>query len=153
MGRSDMYSLKDRYKFDLPSEWEDQTVYHFRGPRIGSVEHIMRLAVDRNLQYTEIKSFAREKSDPIKNQMSDIEVLKDKETTIDGGNPVWEFVYKWVPSDDMVSIHKYIFVISEKIGFTFSCEFTKKSFKMLGDHVKEVVESAVPGTYRPIEED
>ncbi len=153
MNKSDMYDLRNRYKFELPSEWEDQTVYHFRGPRIGNVEHMMRLAVDRNLQHTEIRSFAQEKCDPIKNQMSDVEVLKDKEVTIDSGNPAWEFVYKWVPSDDIASIHKYIFVISEKIGFTFYCEFTKKSFKMLGDHVRQVVESAVPGTYDPIEED
>jgi len=148
-----MENIKDRFIFDLPGEWEDQTVYHFRGPRLGDTEHMVRLTLDRNLQHDEIKSFATEKSNPIKNQAQNIEVLKDKEVTIEGGYPVWEFIYKWVMADDLVTYHKYVFVIAGKLGFTFSCDFTKKTFKILGLQIQDLVDSVVPGSYTPIEEE
>jgi len=134
------------FNIKLPRGWQDQTSYYFRGPEIDGEVHEMHLNVDRFLQDSDIRRFAEEKTDPIKS-MQGLEVLKDEEVTLEGGNPVYEFVYKWIPADGIVEINKYVFVISDDMGFMFSARFSRKSYKMLGGQMKEIVERMLPGTY------
>ena len=147
-----MISTKDRFKINLPDGWEDQTVYTFRGPDNSGVQHMMMLNVDRHLQAEDITSFAEEKTDPIIQALQGVEVLKDEEVTLENGNPVYEFVYKWVPSDGNVIFQKHVFVIKDGIGFNFSAGFSKKTIKTIGTQMSEIVESLLPGTYLPIED-
>jgi hypothetical protein len=108
--------------------------------------------VDRQLRHDSIQSFAREKIDPIISNMPGVEVLKDENVSIDGCNAAYEFVYKWIPTDEQVFYQKYVFVIAEGAGFTFHGTFTKRSFKTVGRQFKDVVEALLPGTYKPLEE-
>jgi hypothetical protein len=139
--------------FDLPEGWTDQTVYVFKGPRERELDHSIMLIIDRNLVQDGIYQFARERIDPIIETMDSIEVVKDEEVTIKDGNPAWEFVYKWIPSDDQIFFLKYVFVIKDKMGFTFSGKFTKQSLKLVGAQMKQMIETFLPGTYEPPEED
>lgn len=141
----------EKFKFDLPSEWEDQTVYYFKGPRVADVDHQVIVTLDRNLQHDNIESFARQKTDPIVQNLTGFEVIKDEEVTIDGGNPVYEFVAKWIPSEEITMIKAYIFVFYDNIGFSFSCDFSKKSHKILARQFREIVERILPGTYEEID--
>ncbi len=140
------------YKFELPKEWEDQTVYVFKGPTEDSYEHRLMLAIDRDLQDGIIKNFASQQTATIKENLQGLEVLKDQEITIEGGNPAYEFVCKWVPGNDFVVYKKYVFVIHDKRGFTFNCDFTKKTYQMLGKKVNELIEQLLPGTYKPLDD-
>jgi hypothetical protein len=135
------------FNIKLPRGWQDQTSYFFRGPEIDGFRHEMLLNVDRFLKHQDINSYAREKIDPIVQIMQGVEILKEEEVTREGGNPVYEFVYKWIPADEMVELSKYIFVIWEGMGFMFSVRFSRKSYKMLGSQVTEIVERLLPGTY------
>ena len=60
---------------------------------------------------------------------------------------MWEFVYKWVPSENAVVIQKYVFVIRGDWGYTFSIQFSKKSYKKLSQQVTDIIEQLLPGTY------
>ncbi len=147
-------SKKDsRYYFDLPRGWNDQTVYAFYGPEVDGVNHLLLMAIDRNLQFDEIEEFARSKIDPIIQELSGLEVLKDEEVTVEGGRPAWEVVYKWIPGEGVVVYQKYVFVFADDMGFSFSIRFSKKTRQTVGLQVKGLIESLVPGTYEPLEED
>lgn len=135
------------FNINLPKGWQDQTMYYFKGPKLDEFEHEIMMTIDRKPQTDDIIEFARKRISPIVQTMTGIDVLKDKQTSISGGNESYEFVYKWIPADQMVEIHKYIYVLKDKLGFTFNIRFTKKSYKLLNNQIKEILESILPGTY------
>ncbi|UCC44002.1 MAG: DcrB-related protein [Candidatus Zixiibacteriota bacterium] len=141
------------FKVDLPMGWEDQTVYVFNGPDQDGMQHSIMITIDRQLRHETIASFAREKTDPLVDGLQGVDVLKDEETTIPGGNPAWEFVYKWVPSEDSLIMQKYVFVIKDNMGFAISAKFSRKSYKTVGLQLPKIIESLLPGTYEPLEAD
>jgi hypothetical protein len=141
------------FTFEIPSGWEDQTVYTFRGPKIDEHEHMLILNITRKLQHEDIYHFAREWIDPMVNTLQGLDILKEEEITIEDGNPAYEFVCRWTPADNVAVIKKYVFVFMYDMGFTFSCDFSKKSYKMLSGQLKDFIDSLLPGTYEPYEED
>ncbi|MBN1163425.1 MAG: DcrB-related protein, partial [Candidatus Krumholzibacteriota bacterium] len=143
-----MGSLHNQFRFDLPGEWEDQTVFVFRGPIIGESEHKLLVTIDRNPQQDDIREFARDRTSPLVDSLQGLEVLKDEEITLEDGNPAYEFVCKWIPSEEISIIKKYVFVFYDRMGFTFSCDFSKKSYKILGGQMSGIIESFLPGTYQ-----
>jgi len=144
---------KTVFELDIPRGWEDQTVYHFRGPSDGETTHEVTLVLSRQLQHIDVGSFAKEWIDPTKATLQGVDVLKDEETTIDRGNQVYEFVYRWTPSGGVQAIHKNVFVIKDGIGFTFSGKFSKKTLKTVGVGMMKLIEALVPGTYEIVEDD
>lgn len=148
-----MKTLINKFRFDLPSEWQDQTAYYFRGPEIDGQEHRLMLHIDRIWHHENIYDFSREKISPLVNELQSLEILKDEDVTMDNGNPVYEFVGKWIPVDEVVVIKKYVFVFFDNMGFTFTCDFSKKSYKMLNEQMKKLIDSLLPGTYLPLEDD
>ncbi|MFH2036489.1 MAG: DcrB-related protein [Candidatus Zixiibacteriota bacterium] len=143
--------MDNKFKFNLPSEWEDLTVYYFRGPTIDGTNHQIILTLDRNLQHDNIESFAKERTDPIVENLSGLEILKDENITLDDGNPAYEFICKWIPSDEITFVKVFVFVFHNKIGFSFNCDFSKKSYKMLSGQFRNIVEQILPGTYEEID--
>ena len=143
--------MDNLFRIDLPLGWQDQTGYVFRGPEEDGREHNLMLMIDRFLQHDDIGSFAREKTQPIMDALQGVETLKDEEITLEGGNPVYEFVYKWVPSENYISFQKYLFVFCDGMGFTFSIGFSKKSLKLLNGQVNSIIESLLPGTFESLE--
>jgi len=141
------------FEFDLPTGWEDQTVYYFRGPNDGDREHLLMLVLNRHLQHESVAGFAKEQTNPITSGLQGVEVVRDEEITQEDGNQAYEFVYKWTPAESIHIFKKYVFVIKGGIGFTFSCEFSKKSLKTVGVSMKDAIEALVPGTYEPLEEE
>ncbi|MCX5752511.1 MAG: DcrB-related protein [Candidatus Krumholzibacteria bacterium] len=142
----------NRFEFDLPDGWQDQTVFHFRGPVIDDQEHLLTLVIDRFLQQTDVREFARPRTQPVLAALQGVEVLKDEETTVPGCYPSYEFVYRWMPVEGVKIFKKQIFVLRESAGYAFDIEFSKKSYKMLGEQVKKVIENLLPGTYEPRED-
>ena len=141
------------FKLSTPGEWEDQTVYVFRGPTIDNQDHQLMMTVDRQLQNDNISAYARDRTNPIVEGLQGVEVLKEEEVTIEDGNPTYEFVCRWMPAEGFSVIKKYVFVFKDKMGFMFNCGFSKKSYKMLSAQIKQVIDSLLPGTYEPYEED
>ena len=135
------------FNIELPGEWQDQSSYSFRGPEIDGFVHEITVNVDRFLQTDEVEEYAREKISPIVQSMNSIDVLKDQEITVEGGNPAYEFIFKWIPADDIKEIHNYLFVLKDQLGFMVLIRFNRKSYRMLKGQFKEVVDRILPGTY------
>ncbi len=145
-------SLSNPFKFDLPAGWEDQTVYNFIGPEACGIRHSLRLMIDRHLQLEAVQDYARQQTAPIVESLQGVEVLKDEEVTIENGNPCWEFVYKWTPSDERTTFQKHVFVVKDGMGFNFAASFTKNTIKTVGSQLYDIVDSLLPGTYYPIDD-
>lgn len=145
--------ISNIFQLNLPRGWEDQTVYFFRGPEEDGREHNLMLMIDRYLQYEDITAFAHDKIRPIMDALQGVESIKDEEITLDGGNPAFEYVYKWIPCEGYVAFQKYVFVFNNGMGFTFSIGFSKKSLKLLGSQVNDIIESLLPGTFQPPDEE
>ena len=141
------------FSFELPAGWDDQTVYYFRGPNEGDREHLLMLVLNRHLQHESVVDFAKEQTDAMTSGLQGVEVIRDEEITQEDGNQACEFVYKWTPAENVHFFKKYVFVIKGGIGFTFSCDFSKKSLKTVGIGMKDAIEALVPGTYEPLEEE
>jgi hypothetical protein len=141
------------FKLDLPGGWTDQTVYNFRGPREAERDHQVMLVLTRELQHIDVGSFAKEWTYPLVSTLQGVDILKDEEITIPKGNQAYEFVYRWSPSESLQDIYKYVFVIKNGIGFTFSCQFSKRTLKTVGAGMIQLIESLLPGTYEAISND
>lgn len=141
------------YTLDLPRGWEDQTVFTFSGPEVDDRTHLVMMTLDRHPRTEVLEEFVRDRTVPIVGAMDAIDVLKHAEITVENGNPAWEFVYKWVPGEGVALLHMYVFVLSGGVGFMFSVQFTKRSYQILGDHVRDLIEELLPGTYESPEED
>jgi hypothetical protein len=135
------------FNIELPGEWQDQTMYYFRGPEIEGFVPEITLNVDRFVQTDDINEYSRERISPIVQSMQGIEVMKDREITREGGNPAYEFVFRWIPADEVVEIHRYLYVMKADLGFTLLGRFSKKSYRVLKEQFREIADRLLPGTF------
>jgi len=132
------------FKIDLPSDWEDQTIYTYMGPEDSGTYHVLTLNIDHHVQAVSLSEFAREQIDAVLNSLQGAEVLKDEEITLENGNRAHEFVYRWVPTDDNVIFKKMVFMLLDDVGYIFTANFTKKTMKTLRLEVDKIINSFEP---------
>lgn len=148
MGQED-----SRFYIETPEGWADQSVYAFNGPEEDGTPHLVLMNIDRELQHDDIAAYAREKTQPIVDNLQGVEVLKDEDITSEGGNPAWEFVYKWLPSEGSVFVQRYVFVFKDEMGYAITGRFTKRTFKTVGRSMTDLIESLLPGTFHDTDEE
>ena len=117
------------------------------GPTVDKTAHRMLLYLDRALQQDTLADFAGAKTEVVKENLQSIEVLKDKEITQSGGNPVHEFVVRWMPVGNYAFIKRYVFILANDVGFTFRCDFSDSTFKKLRTDMNKLIEHLVPNTF------
>ena len=132
-----------QFRLDLPDHWNDQTAYYFVGPEVDGVPHMLTVTLDRQLQDHDLKTFARRQIDLQIEATGGLEVLKDKRNTLSSGKEVYEFVGRWIPSDDHVIFKKTVYLIVDGIGFTFAADFSKHSLKTVGVEMMKIVDSLI----------
>jgi hypothetical protein len=132
------------FSIDLPESWEDKTIYTFMGPDDSGVQHILTLVIDDDTESMDLEEFARERIDVIVDSMSAITVLKDEPKELASGKTVHEFVYKWVPTDDNIIFQKLVYLLIDGVGYTFSCNYSKKTIKTIGLEVEKIIDSFIP---------
>ena len=134
----------DNFFIELPQGWENQSIYMFKGPTIGSTEHYLRLLIDRRIGVQTLTAYARERIDLILNNLQGVEVLKEEVRELGEGHQVYEFVYKWIPTENMVKFCKYYYLVEGINGYTFNIEFTKKTMKLLTGEIEKIIASFLP---------
>lgn len=139
-----MSNPNKQFYIDLPSDWEDKTIYTYMGPDDSGVQHILTLVIDNDIKGIELDEFARDRVEAVKESMSAIAVLKDETKELPSGRIVHEFVYKWVPTDDRIIFQKFVYMIWDNKGYTFSCNFSKKTIKTIGLQVDRIIDSFNP---------
>lgn len=139
-----MAGTNNRFMLQLPEGWEDQTAYTFMGPEVNGQRHMLNLVIDRNLSDTDLREFALDRIQPLKDALAGIETLKEEERSLPSGVAAYEWVYKWVPAPGQVIFKKHLYLIIGKQGYTFTATFTKQTFKTIGVEVDRMIESFVP---------
>jgi hypothetical protein len=139
-----MSSTNNRFRIILPEGWEDQTAYTFIGPEVNGEQHMLNLVIDRNLSDTNLREFALDRIQPVKDALAGVETLKEEERTLATGVPAYEWVYKLVLAAGQVIFKKHLYLIIGKQGYTFTASFSKQSFKTIGVEVDRMIESFAP---------
>lgn len=139
-----MAGTNNRFVLQLPEGWEDQTAYTFMGPEVNGERHMLNLVIDRNLVDDDLREFALDRIQPVKDAMAGIETLKEEERSLANGLAAYEWVYKLVLSAGQVTFKKHVYLIIGKQGYTFTATFSKQSFKTIGVEVDRIIESFVP---------
>ena len=139
-----MAKAGNRFELELPEEWEDQTMYIYKGPEINGFQHDLMLVIDDVLESDNLKDFARERIDVLMNSMQNMEILKEEEKTLENGYKAYEAVIKWIPVDDKIIFQKRVYMIIEGIGYTFSANLTKMTMKTIGLQINKIIESFNP---------
>jgi hypothetical protein len=140
-----MSSINNQFRINLPEGWDDQTAYTFMGPEVNGVQHLLTLVIDKNIGDTDLYNFALDRIDPVRSSLQGIETLKEEERTLPSGVPVYEWIYKWIPTEGNVIFKKQVYMLIGKRGYSFSASFSKQSFKTIGVEVDQMINSFIPG--------
>ncbi|MCP4684484.1 MAG: hypothetical protein GY867_03450 [bacterium] len=143
-----MAKLPDFSK-NLPDGWEDRSVFTFQGPESDGVAHFLILLVDRGAGDSELEEYAEEHIDMELEAMPDMKVLTGGVKTLPGEKQIYHVTYKMIAADDSVVIRRQVYSVEGGSGFVFSINFTKRSVKLLGNQVDQIIQSLVTGA--PVE--
>jgi len=132
------------FQIDLPEGWEDQTVYSFKGPDDSGVQHNLVLIIDSQLETKDLASYVKPRIEVIKETLTGLEVMGEREFTLGSGNKAYEIVYKWMPTANKKLVQKQVFTIIGDKAYNFTASFSKQSIKTIGRQVDEMINSFKP---------
>ncbi len=139
-----MSSTNNSFSLSLPDGWDDRSVYHFMGPDDSGVQHGLSLVIERNVK-TDLDEYAQERIESIVESRPNMQILKEEQRDLASGVPVYEVIYKWVMPSGDVTFHKLAYMIRDKIAYSFSANFSKKTMKTIRHEVDQIIESFEPG--------
>ena len=133
-----------RFHLTLPEGWEDQSVYTFKGPDDGGVQHNLLLVIDRDISGIDLAEYAEQKIEGLKEGLQGMEILKQEEKQLKSGIPAYEVVFKWVPTPDNILFQKQVYLVVDNKGYTFTATFSKKTLQTIANEVDEMINSFRP---------
>lgn len=139
-----MSTTNNHFDITLSNGWQDKTAYYFEGPDDSGVLHTMTLVVDTEPGNVQLSEFAHIRIDQMMLTLQRAEILKEEERTLANGNPVYECIVKWIPADGKIVFQKYVYMLLDGVGYTFSANFSKKTIKTIGTVVEEMIASFRP---------
>ena len=139
-----MAKLPDFSK-NLPEGWEDQSVFTFQGPNKDGVSHFLTLLVDRRAGDAELEEYAEEHIDMELEAIPSMTVLTSGVKTLPGEQRIYQVTYKIIASDESVIIRRQVYSVNDSTAFVFSINFTKRSVKLLGNQVDQIIQSLITG--------
>ena len=132
------------FYLDLPGGWEDHTNYMFMGPHHVNHQHVLTLNLVRNPGQKDLEEFGRERVAALVSASGEQDVVKEGIVTLPSGQEAYEYVYKWVPSNDRILFKRFVYLLIDKVGYVFSIDFTKPSLKTVGLEVMQLIDSLTP---------
>jgi hypothetical protein len=132
------------FKITLPSGWEDQTIYTYKGPDDSGIQHNLVVIIDNEPGGLSLEEYARLRLDSIKDTLSGFELLSERDRDLKSGHKAHEIVYKWAPSDDKILVQKQVFTIMGNKAYNFTSSFSKKTIKTIGVEVDAIIDSFKP---------
>jgi hypothetical protein len=139
-----MVGTNNQFILRLPDGWNDQTAYTFMGPEVNGEQHILNLVIDQNLVDDDLREFALDRIQPVRDALPGIETLKEEERTLATGIRVYEWVYKWLLAEGKPIFKKHVYMIIGKRGYTFTASFGKQTIKTIGIEVDRMIENFQP---------
>ena len=136
---------KAGFRISFPDNWQDQTLYSFKGPEDSGIQHGLVLSVDKDPCTGDLVRYAKERIALIGNTLTGIEFLKEEPKSLVSGLPAYESVYKWAPCEGKVLWQKQVWIMAEGAIYNFAASFSKKTFKTIGQEVDEIINSFAVG--------
>jgi hypothetical protein len=133
-----------RFTLELPSGWEDETIYTYKGPDDSGVQHRITLVIDRATDAAAVEEFARLRIATIMATLQGAEILKEEPKELASGIPAYECVYKWIPVGSDALFVRNVYLLAGGAGYTFSGTFSKKTLKTIGVEMDRIIESFNP---------
>ena len=133
-----------QFQMILYDGWEDQSVYTFKGPEDGGVQHNLLLVIDRDISGIDLAEYAEQKIEGLKEGLQGMEILKQEEKPLKSGIPAYEVVFKWVPSPDNILFQKQVYLVVDNKGYTFTATFSKKTLQTIANEVDAMINSFRP---------
>ncbi len=136
-----MSSNNHQFRLSLPAGWSDQSIFVYSGPESHGIKHMLRLVIDPAVATGEtLESFARQRIQlTTASPMGMVETLKNEVKTLPSGVRAWEWVYKSVAADESITFNQFTYLILNGRGYTFSCIYTKMSWKLLAGQVEGII--------------
>lgn len=133
-----------QFNIELPDDWEDQTVFTFKGPEENGIQHNLVLIIDNDPQDFDLQDYARLRLDSVKDTLPGFELMGEQEKIMKSGLNAYEIVYKWSPADDKIIFQKQVYIIMDHKAYNFTSSFSKKTIKTIGIKVDEIIDSFTP---------
>jgi hypothetical protein len=131
----------------LPDNWKESTIYTFEGPHDSGIQHNLVLVIDTKVpKKIALAEYAKIQFGTNKEVLPGFAMVNEIEKELPNGNKIYEIVYKYVPSDELVLFQKQIFMILEGKGYIFTATFTKKTLQTISHEVDEIISDFAPVT-------
>jgi len=140
----DRLLVNTRFSLALPADWQDQSVYRFEGPLEDGILHNIVVTVDPDPEPADLDGFARVRMDLVEKELQGLRTLKKEPTTLAGGLPAFDFVYRWTPLEDREIYQRALYVVAGGMGYVLTSTFSKKTWKTLGPLVDGILRSFAP---------
>jgi hypothetical protein len=131
------------FQLTFPDEdWQETTVYTFKGPNDSGVQHNLVMTVDTSVaKDVELKDYAKGQCEATARLLPGFEYVDEKEKTHPWGIPVYEITYKYIPTDDLTLFQKQWYMIIDKKAYIFTSTFNKKTLNTIAEDISGIIGS------------
>ncbi len=138
----------------LPDDWEDNTVFTYKGPFDSGVQHNLVISVDpKPDKKLDLPSYVRQQACQNETNFPGFTMIAEREKELPSGVPAYELVYKFCPAEGKVIFQKQIILIAQGRGYIITTSFSKKTMKTIAHVVDRIIESFSPVELEYVEEE
>jgi hypothetical protein len=130
-----------RFAFNLPADWQDQSVYRFVGPEEDGIQQNIMVTVEHDVVHTDLNQYAQINIHTVEQTLQGYHELKRGTITLDSGQTAHEIVYKWTPVKERTVYQRVIYLLEGHIGYILTASFSKKTWKTKGPEIDRILKS------------
>jgi len=133
--------LNNRFNLKLPAEWKDQSVYRYEGPEEDGIRHNIYVTIENDIEEQDLEKYADKNIRAVEAELQGYQELKKGKITFLSGIQGVDTVYKWFPVENREIYQRAIYLTKNNTGYILNATFSKKTWKMLGAKVDEILMS------------
>ena len=133
--------LNNRFVLQIPQEWEDQTVYRFKGPEEDGINHNILVTIENQVEIPDLQQYADTQIKAVETELQGYHELKRGQIVLNNRFPAYELVYKWCPVEDREVYQRAIYILHKETGYILTATFSKKTWKTKGAEIDKILKS------------
>jgi len=130
-----------RFAFNLPGDWQDQSVYRFVGPEEDGIQQNIMVTVEHDVVHSDLNQYAQINIHAVEQTLQGYHELKRGTISLDSGLPAFEIVYKWTPVKERTVYQRVIYLLEGHTGYILTASFSKKTWKTKGPEMDRILRS------------
>jgi hypothetical protein len=136
---------REGFGMTLADGWKNETVYTYKGPDDGGVQHNLVVMIDDEIDTKDLQYYAQQRIQAMKDTLQGFELLAENPRKLKSGLDAYDVVFKWAPGAGKVIFQKQVYIISGEKGYNFTASFSKQTLKTIGNDVDAMIDSFMPG--------